>query len=326
MDGELAVGQTAMTSAEALLLADCERVIRSGLTKFVEVGNALLAVRDKRLYRLEYKSFEDYCRARWHFSKVRATQLIQAAETVGNLVTIVTIPLTESQARPMAQLAAEQQQAAWAEALERSNGKPTAAVVEDVVREFNYKRDNKSNRAGDAYVPQGYDACQTPGYAIDPLLPFILPAWKVWEPACGDGILVEALYDAGCSEKAVIGTDILTGQNFLEFEPVGWDCIITNPPYSIKYDWLMRCYELGKPFALLLPVETLGARSAQELMKQYGFEILLLDSRVDFQMPRKGWEGSAQFPVLWMCWHMLPAPVMFGSIEDGKRKFKHATN
>jgi len=191
---------------------------------------------------------------------------------------------------------------------------------------FDYKRDNKSNRAGDAYVPQGYDACQTPAYAIDPLLPFIGDNWTIWEPACGDGLLVEALYDSGYSEEQVIGTDLLTGRNFFECEPAAWDFLLTNPPFSIKYEWLKRCYELGKPFALLVPVETLGSKTAQELMKQYGFEIMLLDSRVDFKMPNKGWGGSAQFPVLWLCWHILPQAVMFGSIEKGKRIFNHGAS
>ena len=307
-----------MTSAEALKLANCEATIRQGLATFVDVGNALLSIRDERLYRLEYETFEAYCRARWNMSRSRAHRLIEAAEVTGNLLPIGnTLPANEAQARPMAQLAAEQQRAAWAEAVERSDGKPTAAVVEEVVREFNYKRDSKSNRAGDAYVPQGYDACQTPAYAIDPVLPFIRPNWTVWEPACGDGLLVEALYDAGRAERAVVGTDLLSGQNFFEYEPDDWHCIVTNPPFSIKYDWLKRCYELGKPFALLLPVETLGAKSAQELFAANGLELMLLDRRVNFKMPNKGWDGAgAQFPVAWFTWQFdLGAQIVFAKLK-----------
>ena len=39
-------------------------------------------------------------------------------------------------------------------------------------------------------------------------------------------------------------------------KPVQFDCIITNPPFSLKQEFLQRCYELGKPFALLLPLTT----------------------------------------------------------------------
>lgn len=176
----------------------------------------------------------------------------------------------------------------------------------------------KLNQSGDIYEPKGYDACQTPPYAIDPLLPCLKREWTIWEPAAGENNLVEALYDSGYSSDQVAVSDILTGQNFFEFSPERWDCLVTNPPYSIKYQWLERCYQLGKPFALLLPVETLGAKTAQELLKRYGFEMMLLNKRVDFKMPNKGWNSSAQFPVLWLCWQILPDRVMFGEInKDG---------
>lgn len=159
----------------------------------------------------------------------------------------------------------------------------------------------KTNRAGDQYVPQGFDACQTPPYAIDPLLPYLDEGWTIWEPACGEGLLVEALYDS--SFKTVVGTDLLTGRNFFDYEPDNWDCLVTNPPYSIKYDWLERCYSLGKPFALLLPVETLGAKTAQVFFRENGLEVIFLDQRINFKMPNIGWDGSAaQFPVAWFTW------------------------
>lgn len=289
-----------LISAE-LELARCEDVIRKGLETFVEVGNALLTIREGKLYQAKYETFEAYCRGQWNMVRRQANRLIAAAETVNNLGPMGPIlPTAERQVRPISQLAAEQQQAAWAEAVERSNGKPTAAVVEQVVRDFNYKRDNKSNRAGDAYVPQGYDACQTPAWAIDPLLPHLPMEWMIWEPAAGEGILVEAFYDAS---RQVTGSDLLTGENFFGYQPASWDCIVTNPPYSIKYLWLKYCYELGRPFALLLPVETLGAKAAQELFDKHGVEVIFLDRRVNFKMPNKGWDGGgAQFPVAWFTW------------------------
>lgn len=164
----------------------------------------------------------------------------------------------------------------------------------------NYKRDAKSNRAGDVYVPQGYDACQTPAYALDPLLPYIPEGGLVWEPARGEGLLEEALYDSGLQ---VIATDLLTGTNFFDWTPERWDYLITNPPFSLKYLWLARCYALQHPFALLLPVETLGAKTAQDLFKRFGVELILLDKRIDFKMPHVGWAGGgAQFPVAWFTW------------------------
>ncbi len=156
----------------------------------------------------------------------------------------------------------------------------------------------KSNHSGDQYIPQGIDACQTPAYALNPLLPYLTTRMTIWEPACGEGYLALALEQLGFR---VIRSDILTGQNFFQYQPdeQDWD-LVTNPPYSVKYKFLARCYELNRPFALLMPVETMGAKSAQVLFRRHGVEMIWLDRRINFKMPNKGWEGSAaQFPVAW---------------------------
>lgn len=169
--------------------------------------------------------------------------------------------------------------------------------------------------------PTGMDVCNTPPYALDPLLPYIRPEWSVWEPAASTGNICEALRPHVLGVHATelrtkgLGTDVRGGVNFFTWQPVYFDAIVTNPPYSIKFDWLARCYDLGKPFALLVPVEMIGAQAAQKLMEQHGAELLLLNRRVNFEMPQKGWAGSsAQFPVLWLCWQMLPAPIVYGRI------------
>ncbi len=168
----------------------------------------------------------------------------------------------------------------------------------------------KVNRAGDVAESQGFDRCNTPAYALDPLLPYLRRDRHIWESAQGTGNISRALESRGYT---VTGSDILDGRSFFDWQPPAWDAIVTNPPYSIKFDWLARCYDLGKPFALLLPVETIGAAAAQRLMERHGCELLLLNRRVNFEMPVKGWEGSsAQFPVLWLCWRMLPAPIVYG--------------
>ncbi len=177
----------------------------------------------------------------------------------------------------------------------------TAATFEQSApeppREFNYKRDSRFSPKKDVYTPQGMDACQTPDYAVEPLLPYLEQFETIWEPAQGEGLILDYLTE---QDFRVIGSDLITDQNFFEYEPdKQWDAIITNPPYSIKFQWLKRCYDLGKPFALLLPVETLGTKTAQALFKEHGMELILLDRRVAFKMPNKGWDSSPQFPTAW---------------------------
>jgi hypothetical protein len=393
-------------------LQACEQVIEHGLQTFYEVGQALMDIRDKKLYRGVYVNFEVYCLERWNFTGARARLFMRSAEVMDNLSkneTIVSfLPSNEAQARPLSKLEPEDQRVAWQAVVEAvGEGKITAAHVEATVKRvqnikqgllslpdeyresaamlcgdndekisilqrlhksagspetngtfdeimstggfhfgdemdkwlnfksatieetrkaldsliqfhvsLNYKRDMKTNRVGNEYVPQGYDACQTPAYAIEPLMPYLASHRIIWEPARGEGLLAAALEQSGLK---VVGSDILTGQNFFEFEadPI-YSAIVTNPPYSLKFKWLERCYQLGKPFALLLPVETLGAKTAQEMFKHYGAEFLLLNKRVSFKMPNKGWDGAgAQFPTMWVCWKLLPTTIVYGEITRG---------
>jgi hypothetical protein len=170
----------------------------------------------------------------------------------------------------------------------------------------------KINRTGKSTKSQVFDCCQTPAYALDPLLSYLRPDWIVWESAAGKGRMVRALTP---HVRQVVASDILTGQNFFDYQPPAFDAIVTNPPYSIKFDWLERCYQLGKPFAVLVPVEMIGAEAAQRLMKRHGAELLLLSPRVNFEMPIKGDDGSsAQFPTFWLCHQLLPEQIMYGRI------------
>ena len=297
-----------LTTTERGELEAQEVIIERGIGTFMEVGNALLVIRDGRLYRAGYGTFEDYCRERWGMNRAHANRLIAASKVVENLDPMGAIPIGERETRPLTRLEPEQQRAAWQRAIETAPASGITAghvqrVVDDMSRpeQGNGKHKPKVNRAGNEYVPQGFDACQTPPEALDPLLPYLSPTWRIWEPAAGEGLLVEGLYDSGF--ETVIAGDLLTGQNFFEYTPEAWDCLITNPPYSLKYKWLARCYDLGKPFALLLPVETLGAKTAQELFRVHGLEVVFMDRRVNFKMPFIGFEGSAaQFPVAWFTW------------------------
>jgi hypothetical protein len=63
-------------------LAECEAIIERGLATFVEVGKALLRIRDDRLYRETHSTFADYCKQRWGMSKSHAYRQIEAAEVV----------------------------------------------------------------------------------------------------------------------------------------------------------------------------------------------------------------------------------------------------
>lgn len=128
----------ALTVNEQTELEKLETTISNGLQTFVEVGSALMTIRDQRLYRLAHSTFDDYCRDRWSISRIHAHRLIESAAVVGNLLPIGnTVPATESQARPLTALQPEQQREAWQQAVDTApNGKVTAAHVESVVQQY----------------------------------------------------------------------------------------------------------------------------------------------------------------------------------------------
>ena len=154
------------------------------------------------------------------------------------------------------------------------------------------------------------DDCQTPGYALEPILPW-LELWgfyRIWEPACGDGLLVRELERHNFTVR---GTDLKTGVDFLDYNhKPDVDCIVTNPPFSIKHLFIEKCVELGVPWFLLVPVEAIGTARVQDALTYMPEDgsvnptpdlgIIYTSKRINFKMPNKGWKGSgAQMPTAW---------------------------
>lgn len=107
---------TALTQNEKQQLEKHESTISRGLCTFFEVGAALLAIREGRLYREAYGTFENYCQRRWDFSRVRAHQLIDAAETRTLLTGVnkdVPLPSNEAQTRPLVSVPEDDLSKVW---------------------------------------------------------------------------------------------------------------------------------------------------------------------------------------------------------------------
>lgn len=96
----------------AQLEAAESRIDRAMLSAYMETGLALKEIRDGRLYkvprseqlsgRYSFDTFEEYLRSRWDMDRVRAFQLITAAEAVSKMLTIVNVlPARESHVREL---------------------------------------------------------------------------------------------------------------------------------------------------------------------------------------------------------------------------------
>jgi hypothetical protein len=118
-------------------LIELEAVIDRGLGTFVEVGAALLTIRDERLYREAYDSFEGYCLQRWGFKRAHAYRLIEAAETIQGMSPIgdTPPPANEAQARELARIPADTRAQVWTAVVEEHGERVTAADIRRAVSE-----------------------------------------------------------------------------------------------------------------------------------------------------------------------------------------------
>ncbi len=119
-------------STDLTTLAECERVIARGLETFVEVGRALLAIRDEKLYRETHDTFAAYCQDRWNLSKSRAYQLIEASGVVENVQHVGRKP-NARQAAELAKVSPDQQAEIWDDVVAGHGDKVTAAKVKAAV-------------------------------------------------------------------------------------------------------------------------------------------------------------------------------------------------
>jgi len=161
-----------------------------------------------------------------------------------------------------------------------------------------------------------YDEFYTPPEAIYPLLKYIPRDWVVFEPTHVrhpdfTGQIVTVFEQNG---YRVLWRDHSEGYDFFRDGLDGLedevDVIVTNPPYSTKDEWLERLFEIGKPFALLLPLTALEGRRRQQMFRRYGIELILLDRRVKFfqyddRNGRVVRTKSPWFAVGWFCWRIL---------------------
>lgn len=110
-----------------------EQIVEKGKRTFVEVGAALLRIREGRLYRLTHSSWETYCQQRWGWGRGRANNLIAASTAAASVSDVVrTRAMSESSARELAKVPEERR----AEVLDLLPGAPTAATIRETAEEL----------------------------------------------------------------------------------------------------------------------------------------------------------------------------------------------
>ncbi len=143
------------------------------------------------------------------------------------------------------------------------------------------------------------DECYTETEAIEFLLEFIPKNKIIWECTdFGESKITKVLRKNGFIVKT---SHIKNEQDYFNYEPDEWDICITNPPFSIKTQFLKRAFELGKPFMFLLPLTTLEGKARSELYRKHDFSIVVPNKRFEFDYEGKtDGKRANRFATMWM--------------------------
>lgn len=111
-------------------LSELESVIERHVRSFLEVGAALLEVRDTKLYLVTHRTFETWVQLRFKISRRRAYELIAATKVNENLERrgVVIVPSSEREARELAKFEPDAQETVWEHARELAGDEPPTGV------------------------------------------------------------------------------------------------------------------------------------------------------------------------------------------------------
>ena len=169
-----------------------------------------------------------------------------------------------------------------------------------------------------AKTDKASDEVYTPAYAVKPILKYINNGNKSWHTIwcpfdTEESEFVKLIQREGYK---VIFSHIDDGKNFFYWEPEEkYDCIISNPPFSIKDDVIKHLYELNKPYAILLPIPSLQGQKRFAYMKDC--EALIFDKRVNYfkDIKTKEIQKGVSFGSFYLCRNFLPEKLIFEELE-----------
>ena len=139
---------------------------------FCAVGKALKTIRDKKLYRDNYNSFETYCRDRWDMARRTAYQFINAFMVVENVRNCAQVlPANEAQTRPLTKLTPRQQRKAWSFIVKTApNGKITAKYITKIICQYMEENIQEKKPLTDgffSYILEAFSICKKVGEKSD---------------------------------------------------------------------------------------------------------------------------------------------------------------
>lgn len=84
---------------------------------------------------------------------------------------------------------------------------------------------------------------------------------RILEPACGAGAITAILKEAGYEDVTAYDKEGLFGGKDFLAETRKFDAIITNPPFSLAKEFILKACEVAPRFAFLLPLSYLQGQA-----------------------------------------------------------------
>ena len=148
------------------------------------------------------------------------------------------------------------------------------------------------------------DERYTPKMLIRPILKYIPKNKIVWCPFDKD----ESNYVKLIKEvNPIVNSHWEYGQNFFRYMPDKFDLIVTNVPFSLKFEILNVLYKIDKPFCVLMPVQALNYQNIMGLVKD--LQLFIFDKKVSFD------GNTAAFAVCYFCYKFLPKDLIVHHLE-----------
>ncbi len=145
-----------------------------------------------------------------------------------------------------------------------------------------------------------HDNYMTPKHAWEAVQQFIPKDKVIWEAFAGNGdsskYLTELGFNVVCKEEDFFDSDY-------------GDIIITNPPFSLKKEVLIKLKELGKPFMIICPSAMIMTQYTRKLFSKEKLQIIIPRKRIHFIktdddgniLPT---ENKCNFDCFYYCWKM----------------------
>ncbi|PHS61039.1 MAG: tRNA (adenine-N(6)-)-methyltransferase [Thalassobium sp.] len=172
------------------------------------------------------------------------------------------------------------------------------------------------------------DEVLTPRYGVWPIIKHLKKRGykNIWCPFDKeDSAFVRVLKEYGF---IVIDTHIENGNDFFDLDMnllrASCDCIVSNPPFSIKDKILKRLYEIGLPFAIILPQNSLQSIKRVDMFKKHGLEYLGFDRRINYYTrgDLTAWKPANHFASGYFCRNVLPSPFVLEKLMPFQEPYK----